>query len=60
MAAMLLMQYASMAGTAGGIFWAAAALLFYVYLGYPLLLAAIALFVRKPRRNRDIARASPC
>jgi cellulose synthase/poly-beta-1,6-N-acetylglucosamine synthase-like glycosyltransferase len=48
-AAMLLMQYASMAGTARGVFWAAAALLFYVYLGYPLLLAALALFVRKPR-----------
>src|SRR5947209_13526426 len=46
---MLLVQYASMAGPARGLFWAAAALLFYVYLGYPLLLAAITLLVRKPR-----------
>lgn len=31
------------------IFWLAAGLLFYVYAGYPLLLALIGLFVRRPR-----------
>ena len=30
-------------------FWLAALLLFYVYAGYPLLLAVIGLFVRRPR-----------
>lgn len=30
-------------------FWAAAGLLAYVYAGYPLLLAAVSLFVRRPR-----------
>ena len=30
-------------------FWLAALLLFYVYAGYPLLLALIGLFVRRPR-----------
>src|SRR5438309_10750583 len=30
-------------------FWLAAFLLFYVYAGYPLLLALIGLFVRRPR-----------
>src|SRR6478672_3320141 len=40
------------AGVAGGariLFWLAAFLLFYVYAGYPLLLALIGLFVRRPR-----------
>ena len=39
------------AGVAGGariVFWLAAFLLFYVYAGYPLLLAVIGLFVRRP------------
>ena len=30
-------------------FWLAASLLFYVYAGYPLLLAFVGLFVRRPR-----------
>jgi cellulose synthase/poly-beta-1,6-N-acetylglucosamine synthase-like glycosyltransferase len=46
----LLMQYAgNIAGVARTVFWAAAALLFYVYAGYPLLLALTALFARKQR-----------
>jgi cellulose synthase/poly-beta-1,6-N-acetylglucosamine synthase-like glycosyltransferase len=48
--AMFLMQFAgNMAGAARIVFWTAAALLFYVYAGYPLLLALIALFVRRQR-----------
>ncbi|HZD92786.1 MAG TPA: glycosyltransferase family 2 protein [Candidatus Sulfotelmatobacter sp.] len=47
---MFLMQYMSgMTGPARGLFWAAASLLVYVYVGYPLLLALIAFFVRKRR-----------
>jgi cellulose synthase/poly-beta-1,6-N-acetylglucosamine synthase-like glycosyltransferase len=40
------------AGVIGGariVFWLAAFLLFYVYAGYPLLLALIGLFVRRPQ-----------
>jgi cellulose synthase/poly-beta-1,6-N-acetylglucosamine synthase-like glycosyltransferase len=40
------------AGVIGGariVFWLAAFLLFYVYAGYPLLLAVIGLFVRRPQ-----------
>jgi cellulose synthase/poly-beta-1,6-N-acetylglucosamine synthase-like glycosyltransferase len=32
-------------------FWLAAFLVFYVYAGYPLLLAVIGLFVRRPRNE---------
>jgi cellulose synthase/poly-beta-1,6-N-acetylglucosamine synthase-like glycosyltransferase len=39
------------ASVAGIIFWLAAFLLFYVYAAYPLLLALIGLFVRRPRPN---------
>src|SRR4051812_5281730 len=47
---MFLLQYAGrMAGVAQTVFWASAALLFYVYAGYPLLLALLALFARKQR-----------
>jgi len=50
MVALLISQFG--AGVAGGgriVFWLAAFLLFYVYAGYPLLLALIGLFVRRPR-----------
>jgi cellulose synthase/poly-beta-1,6-N-acetylglucosamine synthase-like glycosyltransferase len=40
---------ANVAGGARIVFWLAAFLLFYVYAGYPLLLALIGLFVRRPR-----------
>ncbi len=44
------MQHAiSMTTIARTVFWAAALLLFYVYAGYPLLLALIALFNRRKR-----------
>jgi len=50
MFAVLLMQFGSSAtGAAKIVFWLAALLLFYVYAGYPLLLAAIGLFVRRRR-----------
>src|SRR5882762_9617642 len=50
MAVILLMQFGSgMASAARIIFWLAALLLFYVYAGYPLLLAIIGLFVRRRR-----------
>jgi cellulose synthase/poly-beta-1,6-N-acetylglucosamine synthase-like glycosyltransferase len=46
----LLAQYAiSMSDMARVVFWLAALLLFYVYAGYPLLLALICLFVRRQR-----------
>jgi cellulose synthase/poly-beta-1,6-N-acetylglucosamine synthase-like glycosyltransferase len=48
--AVLLFQYVnSMAGAARIVFWLAAFLLFYVYAGYPLLLALIGMFVRRRR-----------
>jgi cellulose synthase/poly-beta-1,6-N-acetylglucosamine synthase-like glycosyltransferase len=44
------MQFtATIKGAARLVFWAAGLLLFYVYAGYPLLLAVIALFVRRKR-----------
>lgn len=50
MAAIFLMQFGSgMAGVARVAFWLAALLLFYVYAGYPLLLALIGLAVRRQR-----------
>src|SRR6476469_1837209 len=53
MVALLIGQFgAGVAGVAGGariVFWLAAFLLFYVYAGYPLLLAVIGLFVRRPQ-----------
>jgi cellulose synthase/poly-beta-1,6-N-acetylglucosamine synthase-like glycosyltransferase len=50
MEAILLMQFGTgMAGMAKLVFWLAALLLFYVYAGYPLLLAVIGLFVRSRR-----------
>ena len=50
MTAVVLLNYVnSITGAARIIFWAAAFLLFYVYAGYPLLLAVIALFVRRKR-----------
>ncbi|HZU32499.1 MAG TPA: glycosyltransferase family 2 protein [Candidatus Angelobacter sp.] len=46
----LLAQYAtSMVDMARAVYWLAALLLFYVYAGYPLLLALISLFVRRQR-----------
>ncbi len=50
MVAILIAQFGT--GVVSGariIFWLAAFLLFYVYAGYPLLLALIGLFVRRPR-----------
>ena len=50
MAAFVIDQFG--VGVASGariVFWLAAFLLFYVYAGYPLLLALIGLFVRRPR-----------
>jgi cellulose synthase/poly-beta-1,6-N-acetylglucosamine synthase-like glycosyltransferase len=50
MVALLIGQFG--AGVVSGAriaFWLAAVLLFYVYAGYPLLLALIALFVHRPR-----------
>ena len=52
MLALLIGQFG--AGVAGGariVFWLAAFLLFYVYAGYPILLALIGLFVRRPSRD---------
>ena len=50
MAAIFLVQFGSgMAGVARVAFWLAALLLFYVYAGYPLLLALIGLAVRRQR-----------
>ena len=50
MTAIVYMQYAgSMAATARVILWLAAFALFYVYAGYPLLLAMIGLFIRRRR-----------
>ena len=52
MVALLISQFG--AGVASGariVFWLAAFLLFYVYAGYPLLLALIGLFVRRPRTD---------
>jgi cellulose synthase/poly-beta-1,6-N-acetylglucosamine synthase-like glycosyltransferase len=52
MFAVLLMQFGSGAtGAAKIVFWFAALLLFYVYAGYPLLLAVIGLFVRTRRHE---------
>jgi cellulose synthase/poly-beta-1,6-N-acetylglucosamine synthase-like glycosyltransferase len=42
-------QIGTGAGAAQMIFWAAVLLLFYVYAGYPLLLAIVGVFFRKPR-----------
>ena len=36
------------------VFWIAAALVFYVYLGYPLLMAALRAFIRRPVRRAAI------
>jgi cellulose synthase/poly-beta-1,6-N-acetylglucosamine synthase-like glycosyltransferase len=50
MAAFVISQFG--VGVANGariVFWLTAFLLFYVYAGYPLLLALIGLFVRRPR-----------
>jgi cellulose synthase/poly-beta-1,6-N-acetylglucosamine synthase-like glycosyltransferase len=49
MAAILLMQFGIGVAAAKVVFWLAALLLFYVYAGYPLLLAVIGLFVRNRR-----------
>ncbi|MGC2697698.1 MAG: glycosyltransferase family 2 protein [Candidatus Angelobacter sp.] len=50
MTAILLMQYVgSMACIARLVFWLVMLALFYVYAGYPLLLALIGLFVRRSR-----------
>jgi|SRR5689334_3725231 cellulose synthase/poly-beta-1,6-N-acetylglucosamine synthase-like glycosyltransferase len=50
MAVILFTQFGSgMASAARIVFWLAALLLFYVYAGYPLLLAVIGLFVRRRR-----------
>jgi len=50
MVALLIGQFgASVSSGARIVFWLAAFLLFYVYAGYPLLLALIGLFVRRPR-----------
>jgi cellulose synthase/poly-beta-1,6-N-acetylglucosamine synthase-like glycosyltransferase len=43
----------NMTGIAETIFWACAAILIYVYLGYPLLLALIAAFARRPEPEPD-------
>src|SRR5215831_989869 len=42
-------QFASTKGLAEIAFWVATLLLFYVYVGYPCLLALLGLFVRRPR-----------
>jgi cellulose synthase/poly-beta-1,6-N-acetylglucosamine synthase-like glycosyltransferase len=50
MAAVVMGQFGMDVVTAGRTaFWLAAFLLFYVYAGYPLLLALVGLFVRRPR-----------
>ncbi len=50
MVAILISQFGmGVASIARIIFWLAAFLLFYVYAGYPLFLALIGLFVRRPR-----------
>lgn len=50
MAAILFMQFGiGIVSVARIVFWLAALLLFYVYAGYPLLLAVIGLFVRRRR-----------
>jgi len=50
MAAIVMGQLgASVVNAARVAFWLAALLLFYVYAGYPLLLAIVGLFVRRPR-----------
>jgi cellulose synthase/poly-beta-1,6-N-acetylglucosamine synthase-like glycosyltransferase len=49
MTAILLVQSGSGIPAAKVVFWIAALLLFYVYAGYPLLLAIIGLFVRSRR-----------
>ena len=50
MTAMVMGQFgAEVVSGARFAFWLAALLLFYVYAGYPLLLALIGLFVRRPR-----------
>jgi cellulose synthase/poly-beta-1,6-N-acetylglucosamine synthase-like glycosyltransferase len=49
MTAILLVQFGSGIPAAKVVFWIAALLLFYVYAGYPLLLAIIGLFVRSRR-----------
>ena len=50
MAAVFLVQFGiGMASAARVVFWLAALLLFYVYAGYPLLLAVIGLIVRRQR-----------
>ena len=50
MTAVFSLQYMnSMTAAARIVFWAAALLLFYVYAGYPLLLALLAMFLRRRR-----------
>lgn len=49
MPAVLIQFGIGVAGAAKVVFWLAALLLFYVYAGYPLLLAIIGLFVRRRR-----------
>ncbi|HWS18312.1 MAG TPA: glycosyltransferase, partial [Candidatus Elarobacter sp.] len=50
MAAVVIGQFGTGIMSAARIaFWLAASLLFYVYAGYPLLLAFVGLFVRRPR-----------
>jgi cellulose synthase/poly-beta-1,6-N-acetylglucosamine synthase-like glycosyltransferase len=50
MAAVVIAQFGTgVMSAARVIFWLAAFLLFYVYAGYPLLLALVGLFVRRPR-----------
>jgi cellulose synthase/poly-beta-1,6-N-acetylglucosamine synthase-like glycosyltransferase len=50
MAAVVIGQFGTgIMGSARFTFWLAASLLFYVYAGYPLLLALVGLFVRRPR-----------
>jgi cellulose synthase/poly-beta-1,6-N-acetylglucosamine synthase-like glycosyltransferase len=52
MAAILVGQFGmGIVDIAKVVFWLAAFLLFYVYAGYPLLLALIGLFVRRPRTH---------
>src|SRR5579859_7857944 len=55
MVGILLVQFGAVAGMARVAFWLAAFLLLYVYAGYPLLLAVISLFVRRPRPEAGYA-----
>ncbi|HEY6305887.1 MAG TPA: glycosyltransferase family 2 protein [Candidatus Angelobacter sp.] len=49
----LVFQFASTSGAAQLIFWLAASVLFYVYAGYPLLLALAGLFARRQQPAPD-------